>query len=296
MKFKHFYFLNFIILIISVSCKDLNTKKNHSTLNNDIESYNFDLILKCGYFSYSDSFFVTADNGCIYKLDEKNDLGNIIIYLIPKETKSIQLNEIGDYEEDVNNLNITNLKKEFRIYLYIIPKEYLIKTPEGYYQKKKYVKKLFTFNDSSKEWDFLESKNISNITEEQENIKEVSLFINKEAKKNLKSGLPYSTISDWESIYKFSLKDLEHMGEKHSIEYSFIINDNSEIISKLDNEPNLKMSCDILSITRDTLFIQDEKNNKYKIYKDYEGSYNVSGQAIYMLNPPNESYLLTREE
>lgn len=296
MKSKYFYFLSFIILIIFISCKDLNTKKSQSSSQEDTKAYNFDSILKCGYFSYNDNFFVTADSGCIYKQYDNNDLGNVSIYLIPKVTNNIRFKEMEDYEENVNSMNIANLKKEFRIYIYIIPKEYLVQTPEGYYQKKEYIKYLYTFNDESREWDILKSKNINDIKEEQEDIKEISLFIDKEIQKNNKNSLLNSNINNWKGIYVFSLKDLEHMGEKHSIEYSFIIDNNSKIISKLDNDPNLKMDCNILNITKDTLFIQDENRNNYKIYKDYEGSYKVSGQEIYMLNPPNESYLLTKEK
>jgi len=141
MKFRFLIYFSFIIFFTTTSCKKNNKTKKSNTntthnLKENIKPYNFDLILKCGYYSYNDNFFVTADHGCIYKQDEKNNFGNIVIYLIAKEIKSVPLNKIEGYEQYVNNLEINQLKKEFDIYIYLISKEYLIKTPEGYYQKK----------------------------------------------------------------------------------------------------------------------------------------------------------------
>lgn len=104
----------------------------------------------------------------------------------------------------------------------------------------------------------------------------------------------YGTIDDWKGTYTFSLSDLEHMGETHSIEYFFIINESCKVISKVDHEQNTESNCDIVSITKDVLFLKNN-SDEYKIYKDEQGNFNVSGQTIYMINPPNESYILTRE-
>lgn len=101
----------------------------------------------------------------------------------------------------------------------------------------------------------------------------------------------------WQGTYNFSLEGLEHMGESHSISYSFIINDNSKIISQLNDEPKQEIACTIFKTTQDTLVIQTKgaNQNEYNLFKDSKGDYYIGGDAIYMLNPPNESYPLIKQ-
>ncbi|MCX2764952.1 hypothetical protein [Aquimarina muelleri] len=103
---------------------------------------------------------------------------------------------------------------------------------------------------------------------------------------------------DWQAKYYFSLEDLTRMGETHSIYFDFDISDinNPKIISQLDEEKKKIRNCQVTHITKDTLVLMDkQKNDDIFILSKQGNNYNISGSPIYILNPPNESYPLTKE-
>lgn len=102
----------------------------------------------------------------------------------------------------------------------------------------------------------------------------------------------------WKGTYSFSLEDLTRMGETHSVYFDFnITNTNTpKVIRSLDNKPKKVKNCEITHITKDTLVLMDlDKNDDiYILSKDRNDNYNVAGSPIYLLNPPNESYPLSK--
>ena len=104
----------------------------------------------------------------------------------------------------------------------------------------------------------------------------------------------------WQGKYHFSLEDLARMGETHSVYFDFDISDisNPKIISQLDQQKKKIKNCQVTHITKDTLVLMDKSKNDdiYILSKNEENNYNIGGSVIYMLNPPNETYALTKEE
>lgn len=94
----------------------------------------------------------------------------------------------------------------------------------------------------------------------------------------------------WEGAYHFNYHIIRMDYEFKGI-VKFHIKDSSYVLYDED-----KKTLKVLSITKDTLNLEDQAGDIYKIYKDKQGDFNVSGHPIYMLNPPNESYLLTKEK
>ncbi|WP_445709997.1 hypothetical protein [Flavobacterium sp.] len=169
--------------IFLTNCKnntDQKTDPVKEQLNNEI---NFDKILKCSDYSYMENYFITADYGCIYTPENNNNLGNIIIYLIPKtlDSNSIEL------EKKINNFSEENLKEKFNIYIYLIRKDFLNPNPNGdptYYQNEKFEEELYTFNVESEKWSLIDSIQINNY---KENLKEQQWrdnFINSKINQN----------------------------------------------------------------------------------------------------------------
>ncbi|GGX17608.1 hypothetical protein [Aquimarina muelleri] len=98
-------------------------------------------------------------------------------------------------------------------------------------------------------------------------------------------------IKNWIGVYTFDYGG-EHMGEEFDGTVKFQIKEASSKIY-FNKEEEL---IEIVNITKDTIHFQNKKGDIYKIYKDKQGYFNVGGHEIYMLNPPNESYLLTKEK
>lgn len=163
MKNNFLYITLIIISCTLVSCKGQDKEKSLIEIKNKVDSYSFDNILKCGDFSFENGYFVTADYGCIYSPKENNNLGNILIYYIPKN--GINLNTEESVKE-INELSIDELKRKFNIYVFLIEKKYLNYNKSGdpiYYQKDNYMEKLFTNNLN--EWELLDSIKIQSLNE-----------------------------------------------------------------------------------------------------------------------------------
>lgn len=177
---RHFYCLHFFfsfILSLSISCKSSTEKKETASFyvkENISQQINFDSILKCGYYTFRGTFFITADYGCIYNPKESNTFGNLIIYLIPKQK---EVGNFEKYEKHVNNLDVKSLKNNFYIYIYIIPHEYLTVTAEGYYQKEKHLYNIYMLNEIDGNWELIRSKHVNSLREEQTEFNIIMRFI-----------------------------------------------------------------------------------------------------------------------
>ncbi|MFB9057726.1 hypothetical protein ACFFU9_13345 [Mariniflexile ostreae] len=287
--------INYFVLSIFIlfSCKEV---PNCREFDNAID---FDSLLKCELYSYNDFYFITADYGCPYDPASGNPYGNVSIYLIPKKlSQELIEKNYESYEDKIHNFNIEKLKKEFHIYIYIIPKKYLVKTPEGYYQKKAYIKQAFTFDNTDKVWKNIDCIFIENDFEErirEENWRK-NLLVDKInfLKKQFDdiNIIDYKNqLENWQGTYSFDFGGFQ-MGEEYEGTVTFKIEDMATKVSFNGNEELLN----IVEITKDTLQLEDAAGEIFKIYKDEQGYFNVSGHRIYMLSPPNESYLLTKED
>lgn len=169
--------IKFSFLFISVFV--LSYCKKTQQFNNDLkidfqkqEVFNFDNILKCSDYSYNDNYFYTADYGCIYAPNGTNNIGNIIVYLIPKN-KRILYNETETNIETqrINGLSNEKLKEEFDIYIFLISKEYLVHNDVGdpiYYQKNNYKEQLYTYKNNKWELvDYIDINEDDDIEKEQ---------------------------------------------------------------------------------------------------------------------------------
>ncbi|WP_148639185.1 hypothetical protein [Aquimarina longa] len=214
MKIKFIMYAGFIFLFFITSCKEINKKANATTNHKKSEqvheksedkveiksSYNFDNIIKCEKYGYDGTASI-ADYGCLYNPKGNNTYGNIAPYLIPKIGIKKHLQKVdelfkeGDkYDkwekegERINSLSVSDIKEEFYIYLSLIDKKYLEHTSNldaSYNIKRseekdyKFTTQWFTFNNSIKSWQLLNSFETSPSTDrkawewEQEKIKEV---------------------------------------------------------------------------------------------------------------------------
>ena len=174
MKFKIKYYTILLIIISLFGCKN-DHKVDKTTLNSNLSINNkdisFDSVLQCSDYTYDEGFFITADYGCIFNPKEKNDLGNLIIYLIPNEKLNIDDNNLSSETERINNLSINEYKKKFSIYIYLIEKDFLNYNQTAdpiYYQKDEYIENLYTYENN--EWIFVDkikiSKNINSSSEQ----------------------------------------------------------------------------------------------------------------------------------
>lgn len=97
-------------------------------------------------------------------------------------------------------------------------------------------------------------------------------------------------IKQWHGIYSFGYGGVQ-MGEEFEGNVTFTIKDTLSKVAFANSEEPL----DIAKATADTIHLKNASGDTYKIYKGEKGDINVSGHKIYLLNPPNESYLLTKE-
>ena len=107
---------------------------------------------------------------------------------------------------------------------------------------------------------------------------------------------PY--IDKWKGTYNLKLESLVHMNETHNLNYIFKIKNDPIIIVQLDDNPKEKTNCEILKVSKDTLFFQEKNSSQkseYKLYKNQQRDYIIGGHSIYMINPPNGSYSVTKE-
>jgi len=166
-----------LILLASIfcliACRDKSEKLTQNSTKTVLEqkNINFDAILKCSNYSYNDNYFLTADYGCIYNPTGQNNLGNIIIYLVPKKSTVIPQENIENKNSWINSLDANKYKNDFEIYIYLIDKQYLnynnLSDP-SYYQKENYKEELYTYNSNSKSWNLIDTINVKDYNKEQE--------------------------------------------------------------------------------------------------------------------------------
>ncbi|WP_160139946.1 hypothetical protein [Chryseobacterium sp. c4a] len=161
--FKSQNIIFFLIVLFLFSCKD-NAQTNNSQKTTSQKELNFDKLLKCSDYSYDEDYFLTADYGCIYDPKGNNNFGNVIIYLVQKKKQPISDEQISSQTTRVNSLSIAEYKKEFKIYLFLIDKQYLnyAKADPSYYEKSKYKEEAYTFDDKQNKWVLIDSINILN--------------------------------------------------------------------------------------------------------------------------------------
>lgn len=153
-----------MITLLLFSCKD-NAQTNNSNKTVNQKEPNFDNLLKCSDYSYDDGHFFTADYGCIYDPKGNNNFGNAIIYLISKKEQQIADEQVTSETDKVNKSSIAEYKKEFKIYLFLIDKKYLNYNKSAdpvYYQKPKYTEKAYKFDDKQDKWTLIDSINVLN--------------------------------------------------------------------------------------------------------------------------------------
>lgn len=159
-----------LLLILLLSCKENKADSSATNTklivnNNDSDSITYsnqvlDSILFCGDYSYMHGYFTIPYNGCIYNQETINKIGNIEIYLVPKE--KINNNDIKNEENILNKLSISELKNKYKIYVFIIDKKFLSynKNMEmQYYSKFPYKQIIYTY---SNKWDKIQTLNVKN--------------------------------------------------------------------------------------------------------------------------------------
>lgn len=97
----------------------------------------------------------------------------------------------------------------------------------------------------------------------------------------------------WIGEYTLTL-DIFRMNEEHHIVMNFIINslENIDVIIKVDGKTKSTFKCKgIDKIEKLEIISSSEDKNKkeYIIIKD-DNEYSITGQSIYLLNPPNDEY------
>jgi hypothetical protein len=278
MKFNKIFILVFFLLIC---CKNKEKDTVDLIINKEIkESNNFDSILKCGYFSDNGSYFVTADKGCIYNEESDNVFGNLIIYLIANDNKKHS-------EDYVNKLKTSTLKEEFSIYIYVIPKEYLVDTPEGLYQKEKYIEKLYTFNKDTKKWEIIDLIEINNI---EENLKEQNWrenFINNCIDKNAVLGsIEKSNDFELNGNYFIKSKVLSiETGSPIEVSFSFYFERKLATLS-IRSDNSLEVYCE------GTYSIDYNKNNVKLEYTGEGICTSDKNESTFLIKKENNQYLI----
>jgi hypothetical protein len=168
-----------IILIISILSSFCGNKTKNSQVRSNIiderknsvflANDSLDALLKCDKFSYMDGYFTIPDHGCIYFPQGNNSIGNAEIYLIPKIKLDKTKINVTEEENKINSLTIDELKSNYKIYIFLIDKEYLKyyeKADVVYYPEIPYKQYIFQFN---KNWEKIATLNITTQDDSQYN-------------------------------------------------------------------------------------------------------------------------------
>ncbi|WP_027413921.1 hypothetical protein [Aquimarina muelleri] len=286
---KQFYIYLILSTLFLTSCKSRGqkpviSKENDSPKQEKIIDY---INTKSVTSYYNEKKIVIGSS-----FDSTNTLGvfEILYYDNEKDITKLYKNK--------NTLHSKNeVLNKYKKTAFFFKKEHLDKVPmkhiEGLAVGWEYDIKppcpVFVFSLKKGEWRFLESIYI-NSHDDYENITNLKI-------ENLIGNRSFFQ-KKWKGSFSFSLEDLTRMGETHSIYFDFDISDinNPKIISQLDEEKKKIRNCQVTHITKDTLVLMDkQKNDDIFILSKQGNNYNISGSPIYILNPPNESYPLTKE-
>lgn len=147
----------FFLLLISCKKKEVyaqepsKKEKKEVISETNYSKESLDNILKCGDYSYMDGYFTVPDNGCIYNPKTLNKLGNVEVYLIPKN----RLNNNIDFEKEetkIRKLNVDDLKKLYDIYVLIVDKSdltYNANMDIPYYPKYPHKQNIFKWTNGT---------------------------------------------------------------------------------------------------------------------------------------------------
>ncbi|MCV6630154.1 MAG: hypothetical protein OIF50_09870 [Flavobacteriaceae bacterium] len=97
-------------------------------------------------------------------------------------------------------------------------------------------------------------------------------------------------IKQWQGSYGFGYG---FRGDDVDYEMNFEIS--KEGSAYIINNDGTKEKAEIVRATKDSLELRDKENHQYILYRENGGSnYAIRGEAVYMLNPPNNDYPLTK--
>lgn len=291
------YGLFFAFCSISCNKKSNDTAKEFGLKS---DSYNFENILKCSYYDFRETYFVTTDNGCVYN-EKSNSIGNAVIFLVPKkELNKKRTENVNDY---ISKLNTKEIKEIFKIFISIIPKKFLVNTPEGYYQKDKYIRNLYNYKEKNGEWVLIDTKEINSKEEEQKDFTFIESFIQKNLNQNDGLKIDEKWIGDFQFDFEGSKmeEDFEgnivfHLSEKdvYLTQNSTSFNSETGKIAQKSIKDNIFAK--IIKNTVDTLVVKTiEENREYILFKEKGSSnYGVTGKDVKIINPEYDTYTLTK--
>ena len=163
--------LVFSIAMQCISCSNSSANEERSRHNNETTTTSntentytesqLNSLLKCGEYAYINGYFAIPDGGCIY-FPERNSIGNVEIYAIPK-TRTIDIENIDTETNLINSLSANELKETHTIYMIIVDKKYLSHTPNletPYHPEIPYKQNIY--ENSGKTWKAVRSISINN--------------------------------------------------------------------------------------------------------------------------------------
>jgi hypothetical protein len=280
------------LLLLFTSCKgnndsetlkteEKNTATNIVVNETDYSDESLDNLLKCGDYSYMDGYFTIPDYGCIYESNKTNKLGNVEIYLIPKEKLNLNVDsDIEKEENKINKMGINNLKKSYDIYVFLIDKKYLkhnVNMDVPYYPN--YPYKQIIFKNINGLWKNTTTLNIDNENDSQykdwkEKFLNNSNQISKDKNIELKG----------DYVIKTNVSSVE-TGDP--IEISFYFNFNSsEAILSIGTNNSLEAYCEgTYSITQD--------NSTIKLKYTGEGTCTSDeGESMFLIKKEKDQYYI----
>ena len=102
------------------------------------------------------------------------------------------------------------------------------------------------------------------------------------------------SLLSWQGSFTFKVDGIVHMGETHRISQTFLITNSScERKVKVDDQLQDTESCKIKSSSRDKLTLSSD-GQEYLLTLKNKDSYSISGEGVYLINPPTERYKLIR--
>lgn len=309
-KLKAVSFIAAVTILFSCEHKPKTntTKRAHVTTND--KALTFDIVLKCHSYSYNDGYFMTADYGCIYNPNVGNNLGNVVIYLIPKKPLDITDDQIGTENKKIDSLSADQYKKDYNIYVFVIGKQYLNYNKDGdplYYQKDKFTETLYTYDEPAQKWNLIDSINVTgDVTKEQswrENL--MKKLVTRPKQKTTTVSSSNTISSKWYGNYTFNINEdnsdwremqkIELTVTKDSIVYhaeGYQI-DQTYLLKGADNDDTLKLQYQsakdntasaVLDKTKDFGTVTNS-NGSYKWHSPYlDVSFRDGKATVYTLN------------
>ncbi len=100
-----------------------------------------------------------------------------------------------------------------------------------------------------------------------------------------------SYIKNWIGVYSFGFG---FRGNDENYEMNFKIDSTSATIAANGGK---EITATMVRVTQDTLELKSAENRQYILYKENGGpNYAIRGSGVYMLNPPNDDYPLTKSK